>query len=59
MSIQYEYGKPTPTCDCCGTQLPPEDEFMDAVAAKKAEGWKSKKVAGEWMDFCPDCQEGV
>lgn len=45
-----------PTCDLCGTELWPEFDWDDAVEAKKAAGWKSKKIDGEWMDICPDCQ---
>ena len=31
----------TPTCDECGTQLPEEYDFYDAVAEKKAADRKS------------------
>lgn len=47
----------TPTCDGCGTQLPEEYDFYDAVAEKKAAGWKSVKHGKEWSDLCPDCAE--
>lgn len=46
----------TPTCDQCGDTLDPETEFIDAVHAKKQEGWRSRKIDGEWIDLCCDCQ---
>ncbi len=46
----------TPVCDICGAELPAEYDFSDAVAAKKAAGWKSKKIDDAWIDVCPECQ---
>ena len=46
-----------PVCDGCYENLDPEYDFYDAVDAKKAAGWRSKKVDGEWFDYCPDCQK--
>lgn len=44
-------------CDVCGEA---DDrcyyDFMDAVKAKKENGWKSRKVKGDWEDVCEDCQ---
>lgn len=49
----------TPTCDICGEELPGEFDFNDAVRAKKAEGWQSKKDKyGDWEDICTECQKG-
>ena len=47
-------------CDVCGEDAREIfDEFYDAVAYKRWEGWKSRKDEdGEWLDVCPDCQEG-
>jgi len=47
----------TPVCDTCGDALEDEWDFDDAVAAKKAAGWRSRKIDGEWIDICPYCQE--
>lgn len=47
----------TPTCDGCGDMLDDEYDFYDAVQAKKIAGWQSKKMYGEWYDYCPECQE--
>jgi len=45
-----------PTCDMCGAQLSEQYDFNDAVEAKRDAGWKSKKIDGEWIDMCNDCQ---
>jgi 3-hydroxy-3-methylglutaryl CoA synthase len=44
-----------PTCDLCGAELQSEDDFYDAVSAKKAAGWKSRMVNGWWEDWCDEC----
>lgn len=49
-------------CDYCCNQLPAMDNewyetFMEAVNDKKANGWKSVLIKGEWYDKCPVCQE--
>ena len=47
MSIEKDYDIYIAVCDICG----------DAVDAKKAAGWRSRKDAhGEWIDLCPACQ---
>lgn len=47
-------------CDVCGEEAEPQgfEEFNDAVAYKKENGWKSIKHLGEWEDVCPECQHG-
>lgn len=46
-----------PTCDYCGEELEGDMFFDEAVAQKKAAGWKSyKDDEGEWTDMCPHCQ---
>jgi len=55
MSIDKEYGQYTPTCDVCGERLEGYDDFEDAVNGKKVAGWKSTKLDGEWIDYCPNC----
>jgi len=56
MSIERFGDIYTPTCDLCGEELPGEFDFYDAVEAKKTEGWKSRKINGEWQDICCECQ---
>lgn len=43
-------------CDVCG-ESPDEtfDDFEDAVNFKREQGWKSRKIDGEWCDLCPGC----
>lgn len=55
MAIEKFAGLYTPTCDICGNELTAEFDFYDAVEAKKNNGWKSRKVDGEWIDVCTDC----
>ena len=47
------------TCDECDEELDTgETEFHDALAAKKAEGWTSRKDGdNEWMDVCDQCKD--
>ena len=46
-------------CDICGEEHNEQfDDFYEAVEAKKDNGWKSKKIDGEWCDICPDCCKG-
>lgn len=56
MSIERYYGKYIPSCDVCGAELPSEEDFYDAVDAKKQAGWISIRD-GVWLDVCPECQE--
>jgi hypothetical protein len=58
MSIVFLGGMYTPTCDICGEELPALVDFNDAVKARKAEGWQSRKDKyGDWEDVCTECQE--
>lgn len=58
MSMDRFRGFITPVCDCCETRLPAEENFWDAVAAKRKAGWKSRKdESGDWVDLCPECQK--
>lgn len=43
-------------CDNCADEHPDEfDSFNDAVEAKKADGWGSRRQNGLWEDWCPQC----
>lgn len=58
MSIDNTAGRFTLICDNCGEELDEMfDDFYDAVEAKKENGWKSKKVNGNWEDWCNKCCE--
>ena len=57
MSIEKDYDIYIAVCDICGDDIGPFEDFYDAVDAKKAAGWRSRKDAhGEWIDLCPACQ---
>ena len=43
-------------CDYCSNYVDDFDDFQEAVDYKKANGWKSVNINGEWTDKCPDCQ---
>jgi hypothetical protein len=48
----------TPVCDGCGEELAPEWDFMDAVNAVKAAGWRTMRPEGvhtNWEHYCPTC----
>lgn len=54
---ENRYPKYIATCDICGAELRPTKDFMGAVDAKKASGWRSRKTINGWEDWCTDCQE--
>jgi hypothetical protein len=47
------------SCDYCEEEEDEDfDEFTDAVAYKKENGYKSiKSKSGTWYEICPDCAE--
>jgi hypothetical protein len=55
MSIEQSGGMFIPVCDVCCDELPAEFDFVNAVQAKKNAGWKSRKVNGDWEDWCDAC----
>ena len=59
MSIDNFGGMYSLTCDNCGEELDEQFfDFYEAVEAKKENGWKSRKVNGNWEDWCDKCCEG-
>lgn len=45
-------------CDGCGHEETfNEFEFYEVVTLLKEKGWKVKRVAGDWDNYCPDCVE--
>lgn len=56
MSIARYYQNFAAVCDYCDKQLPGEFTYDAAVRAKRAAGWERRKVDGEWVDICTDCQ---
>lgn len=50
MSIEKDYDIYVAVCDICGDDIGPFEDFYDAVDAKKAAGWRSRKDAHGGMD---------
>ena len=44
-------------CDYCSNYVDDFEDFQEAVDYKKANGWKSKNINGEWLDKCPNCED--
>jgi hypothetical protein len=42
-------------CDYCSNYIEEFEDFQEAVYYKRANGWKSINIKGEWTDKCPDC----
>lgn len=55
--IIKEYGKCYLECDICNEEVEKEFKYFDEIVDyKKQNGWKSKKINGEWVEICPICQ---
>ena len=54
--INKEYGYYQCVCDNCSKAGEEHDTFDFCVEMKHNEGFVSKKINGEWMDLCEDCQ---
>lgn len=45
-------------CDNCGDEHYERfNSWDDAVKEKRSIGWKSKKINGDWEDWCEDCNK--
>lgn len=43
-------------CDQCGEEFDTDtDDFHDALAEAKDNGWKAQIELGEWQHFCENC----
>lgn len=42
-------------CDICDDTGIPCDTFNECRHVMRDQGWRTKKVDGEWMDMCPSC----
>jgi len=49
-------GKKLVTCDNCDEAFEAED-FEDARAIMKEEGWRSVKIGDVWQNYCLNCRE--
>lgn len=44
-------------CDECGEEFETfEEDLLLAKDILKEEGWRIKKVAGEWEHYCKECR---
>ena len=41
----------------CGAVLEGCPTFNECAAARKANGWASRKIGKRWYDLCEDCQK--
>lgn len=58
--IERYYDQYTPVCDYCNEAvLPGEMRFDDAARAMRDAGWKTRKEAGVWQNYCPECWQEV
>lgn len=55
--IDKDYDSYQLICDICGEVVKEFDDFYDAVDYKKDNGWRSRRVIGDWEDVCPECQK--
>jgi hypothetical protein len=54
--MDRQRGKILFECDSCDEVLDTETgDFDDARAMMQREGWKARKIAGEWLHGCPHC----
>ena len=55
-SIYGKHGTKMVTCDNCGTGFG-ADTWDAARVRMQGDGWKTRRVDGEWAHFCDECQE--
>lgn len=45
------------SCDVCGEGETREaDSWRELMDGLKEDGWKTKKINDEWVNFCPECK---
>lgn len=47
-------------CDSCGNVYKVyegETDVTSAIYFKRENKWKTHKIKGKWVDFCPECNE--
>ena len=58
--IEKLYGDYYVCCDACGRELDGVvNDFDETLDRIRAAGWKTSKLAGEWVNYCPECWEKV
>ena len=55
--IDRQHGKILIECDSCSEVFEgePGEEFADVWSSAKRGGWRTAKIADEWLHGCPKC----
>lgn len=55
--IDRQHGKIVIECDSCEETFEGEEgaEFAEVWSDAKRSGWKTRKIADEWLHGCPRC----
>lgn len=53
--IDRQGGKVVVECDSCNETFESEvgEEFAEMWSRAKRDGWRTRKIAGEWLHGCP------
>jgi rubredoxin len=56
--IDHQYNMIVIECDACDATFEGNegDEWKSVWPAAKREGWRSTKIADEWVHTCPKCK---
>jgi hypothetical protein len=58
MTIRNHNGEHIAECDECGSEVyGGTTEFLDFIQELKNDGWRIRKVEGEWEHYCEACSE--
>lgn len=56
MAIDRQHNKVLIECDSCTEVFDGEsDDFKEVWDAAKRDGWRTRKIADEWLHGCPKC----
>lgn len=55
--IDHQHGRILMECDSCDEVISSEkgEEFDEFRARAKSDGWRTNKIANEWLHGCPRC----
>jgi hypothetical protein len=55
--IDRQHGKILIECDSCPEVVEGDDgaEFAEVWGQAKRDGWRTRKIADEWLHGCPKC----
>lgn len=55
--IDRQKGEIVFECDSCDETFPAgSNDFTEAWALAKRDGWTSRKIGNDWVHACPDCK---